>query len=196
MKTIHYFFLMTVATFLMAANCSNKDSEFYNDVFVTAPNLVSIVTSDIPEDKSIYINATIPQLLNVTNQTNPLDVFKTTGGATKMNFSYELEKENTDGTWDYVELTSANLATTNGVSQAGSFVLGIAVYNSATTNYEYNVGIQALMTGSYRLSFGYNSNSGNLVEFRSESINTNLFLNLSSTASALDGGGFYHFEIN
>jgi hypothetical protein len=196
MKTIKYFFFVAMATLLMAADCSNKDSEFYNDVFVAAPNLVTILTSDIPEDKSIYVNATIPRLLNVTNQTNPLDVFKTTGGATKMNFSYEIEKQNIEGEWEYVELTSANLVNTKGESEAGSFVLGSSIYNATTNDYEYNVGIQALTTGNYRLSFGYNSNSGNLVEFRSESSNTNLFLNLSSTAPALDGGGFYHFTIN
>ena len=55
MKTIQYFFFVAVATVLMAADCSNKDSEFYNDVFVTAPELVTVESSDVPEDQAVYV---------------------------------------------------------------------------------------------------------------------------------------------
>ncbi len=196
MKTIKYLFFVAMATLLMAADCSNKDSEFYNDVFVTSPNLVSITKSDIPEDQTIFINASIPKLLTVATLSKPLDIFKTTGGATKLNFSYELEKKNTDGNWEYIEFESSNVATTEGVSQIGSFVVGSAVFNAVTNNYEYQANIQNLLAGNYRLSFGYNSSSANIVEFRSESVGDNLFLNLDSPSTALDTQGYYLFTVN
>jgi hypothetical protein len=191
MKTIQYLFFVAMATLLMAADCSNKDSEFYNDVFVSKPGLVTLENTS----SSITVIATIPSLLEVDNQTNLLDIFKTTGGATKMNFSYVLEKQDIEGNWDYIEVPSANLVITKGECQTGSFIFGSAVYNSTTTNYEYSVGFQSLTSGNYRLSFGFNNNTGNLVSFRSESINNNLFLNLNTTAPLLDSGGFYPFTI-
>ncbi|WP_309642566.1 hypothetical protein [Flavobacterium sp.] len=196
MKTIQYFFFVALATILMAADCSNKDSEFYNDVFVSAPNLVTVTRSAIPEDQGVYVIATIPKLLNVTTMTHPLDIYQTTGGAAKLNFSYELEKENA-GAWDYVEITNAQIQVTKGAAQVDSFVFASTIYNTVTQSYEYQAGLQALPAGNYRLSFGYNSDANNIVELRSESINNNLFLNLNSpNTTDLDGSGYYHFTIN
>ncbi len=93
MKTIQYFFFVAVATVLMAADCSNKDSEFYNDVFVTSPDLVIIERSAIPEDRAVYVSASIPKLLNATNLTKPLDIYKTTGGASKLIFLMKLNSK-------------------------------------------------------------------------------------------------------
>ena len=195
MKTIQYFFFVAVATVLMAADCSNKDSEFYNDVFVTSPDLVIIERSVIPEDRAVYVSAAIPNLLNVNNLTKPLDIYKTTGGASKLNFSYEVEQQ-VDGEWEYIEITDAQLQIIKGTAQVGSFVLANAVYNSVNETYEYRVGLN-LPTGTYRLSFGYNSNANNIVELRSESINNNLFLNLNSpNTTDLNNEGYYNFTIN
>ena len=141
----------------MAADCSNKDSEFYNDVYVTVPDLVTVQPSLIPESQTIFINASIARFLTVANISNPLDIFKTTGGATKLVFSYELEKENTNGTWDYIEFSSANVATAIGESEVGSFVVGRCVYKPDTNLYEYQAGIQALNPGNYLMSFVNNS---------------------------------------
>ena len=201
MKTIQYFFFVALATVLMAADCSNKDSEFYNDVYISVPNLVAISRPDIPNSQAIIITATIKRFLMVSNIPNPLDIFKTTGGATKLVFSYELEKENTDGTWDFIEFTSENLATTAGESEVGSFVVGRCVYNPDTNFYDYQAGIQALAPGNYRLSFGYNSFDTNLIEFRSESVGNNLSVNIDSPAnspdmSILDVEGYYRFTVN
>jgi hypothetical protein len=180
----------------MAADCSNKDSEFYNDVFVTSPNLVTVQRSLIPESQTIFINASVPRMLTVPKLSKPLDIFKTTGGATKLIFSYELEKGNADGTWEYVEFSFANVLTSVGESQVGSFVVGSAVYNPDSDIYEYQAGIEALAPGNYRLSFGYNSTSTNLIEFRSDSSDNNLFLNLDSPVAILDVNGYYNFTVN
>jgi len=194
MKTVKYIFYVAVATLLMAADCSNKDSEFYNDVFVSVPNLVTVERSTLPE-MQVAVTAAIPRFLQVSNIPNPLDIFKTTGGATSMIFSFELEKENTDGTWDFIEFLPTNLSTISGESQVGSFVLAQCVYNG-TDSYDYEASIKGLSAGNYRLSFGYNSTATNIIEFRSESINNNLFLTLNSPTSLLDGSGNYRFTIN
>jgi hypothetical protein len=195
MKTIQTFFFVALATVLMAADCSNKDSEFYNDVFVSVPDLVKVESSDIPEDHSIYVNATIPLVLTVANMAHPLDIYQTTGGATHLNFSYEVEKE-TNGTWDYIEITDAQLQTSKGIAETGSFVFAKSVFDIATQSYQFHAGL-TLPAGNYRLSFGYNSNANNIVELRSESINNNLFLNLNSpNTTDLDGSGYYHFTVN
>ena len=183
-----------MATLLMAADCSNKDSEFYNDVFVSADNLVTVKTSVSPEVQ-VSITAVIPRFLQVSNISNKLDIFKTTGGATRMTFSFELEKENTDGTWDFIEFLPTNLSTISGESQVGSFVLAQCVYDG-TDLYDYKANIKGLSSGNYRLSFGYNSTATNIIEFRSESTNNNLFLTLNSPTSFLDGSGNYRFTIN
>lgn len=195
MKTVKYIFFVAVATLLMAADCSNKDSEFYNDVFVSVPNLVTVERSASPE-MQVAVTAAIPRFLQVSNIPNPLDIFKTTGGATSMIFSFELEKENTDGTWDFVEFLPTNLSTFSGESQVGSFVLAKCVYNAGTNFYDYQASIKGLSSGNYRLSFGYNSTATNIIEFRSESTNNNLFLTLNSPTSLLDGSGNYRFTIN
>jgi hypothetical protein len=196
MKTIKYFFFVAMATLLMAADCSNKDSEFYNDVYISAPNLVTVEHSLIPESQTIFVNASIPRVLTVANISRPLDIFETTGGATKLVFSYELEKGNSDGTWDYVEFALSNVLNSKGESEVGPFVTARAVYNSDSKVYEYQAGIQNLSPGNYRLSFGYNSISTNLIEFRSESFDNNLFLNLESPTTILDGNGYYNFTVN
>jgi hypothetical protein len=194
MKTIQYFFFVAVATVLMAADCSNKDSEFYNDVFVTSPGLVTIERSDIPENQAVYVNASVPKLLNAANLTKPFDIYKTTGSASKLNFSYEVEQL-VEGEWEYIEINVAQLQIIKGTAQVSSFVLGSAVYNSVNETYEYRVGLN-LPAGTYRLSFGYNSNANNIVELRSESINNNLFLNLNSpNTTDLNNEGYYNFTI-
>jgi len=196
MKTLQYFFFMALGTVLMAADCSNKDSEFYNDVFVSSPELVSVYTDDaLPTNPTITVEADIDRLLTIPGKTNPLDIFKTTGGATKLEFSYEIEK--LSGTeWIPVSIQNNQLGIDRGEAYGGDFVLGKCVYNLATDIYEYKVNISGLAAGSYRLSFGYNSLSTTDVEFRSESIGNNLFLNLNSRYSALDGAGYYQFTID
>ncbi|PWA04372.1 hypothetical protein DB895_11505 [Flavobacterium psychrotolerans] len=180
----------------MTVSCSNKDSEFYNDVFVNSPNLVSVeLVPDAMLKQTLYINANIPRYITEANQTNKLDIYKTTGGATRLYFSYELEKK-IDANWSIVGIADNQLTTINGEAFSGSFIYGSSIYNPATKIYEYRVGIKSLAPGQYRLSFGYNSNSTTDVEFRSESVGNNLFLNLNSTYSALDGGGYYSFTIN
>lgn len=195
-KTLQYFFLMAMGTVLMAADCSNKDSEFYNDVFVSSPELVSVSTDNtVAGSPMIVVEADIDNLLTVTGHARKLDIYKTTGGANKLEFSYEIEKIN-GSEWIPISIQDSQLTVDRGQAFGGDFVLGKCVLNSAQDAYEFKTKLSGLTPGSYRLSFGYNSLSTTNVEFRSESTGNNLFLNLNSRYSALDGGGYYPFTIN
>jgi len=194
MRTLYILFLVALATFLMAADCSNKDSEFYNDVFVSAPNLVTIARSVIPEEQTVFVIASVNRFLSITGQNNLLDIYKTTGGAVKLNFSYELEKQNNTN-WDDVTLSDNQLQIVKGEAVSGEFVDAFCVYNTANQTYESEVGITSLPAGNYRLSFGFNSDAITDIDFRSLSFNSNLFLNLKSSSVALNNQGFYLFTI-
>lgn len=196
MKTLKYLTLL-LTIIILTISCSNKDSEFYNDVFVASPNLVSVeLISDAMLKQTLYVNANVPRYITEEKQTNKLDIFKTTGGATRLYFSYELEKKIDATNWSKVEIADNQLTTVKGQAFSGSFIYGGSIYNPATNSYEYRVGIQSLASGQYRLSFGYNSSSTTDVEFRSDSLGNNLFLNLNSAYPALDSGGNYPFTIN
>jgi hypothetical protein len=192
MKAIKYICFVAMATLLMAADCSNKDSEFYNDVFVTTPVQFTVNSTG----QTLEIATSIPRRLEPTSLANPLDIYRTTGGATQLIFSYELEKQNTDGSWEFIEFTQSNISQISGQSEFGSFVVGAAVYDVSEENYDYQAVIQGLSAGSYRLSFGYNSTASGIVEFRSNSINNNLFLNLNSPVSFFNSGDYFTFSIN
>lgn len=197
MKTIQSFFFVALATILMAADCSNKDSEFYNDVFITTPNLVTVQPDlTLPIIPVVYIDATFSRYLTVPNHTRPVDIFKSSGGATRFNFSYEIEKQTTAGEWETYEISDSQVQVINGDSYTGFFVEGYSVYNTTNETYEYRAGLTNLPAGNYRLSFGYNSTSTTNVELRSVSVNNNLFVNIRSPYSELDGGGYYHFTFN
>lgn len=196
MKKLQYLFYGAMATILMAADCSNKDSEFYNDVYINAPELVDVEqqgtfnTGDI-----IWVNTNnFSRFLNEQGQSTPVDVYKTSGGAVTFTFSYLLEKENTSGAWDLIpvdNLVQSDLGNTFG----GDFVLAQAIYDAASQQYEYRGGIRLQTAGRYRLSFGYNNGVTSNVVLTSDSINNNLFVNISSYCSDV-ASGYYYFTVN
>lgn len=197
MKTIQSFFFVALATILMAADCSNKDSEFYNDVFITAPNLVTVQYDvSVPAVPVLYVNAIFSRYLTVPNHPRPIDLYVSSGGARAFNFSYELEKETAPDVWEVYEVTDSQIISGYGETYTGSFIEANAIYNSNNPSYEYIAGITNLPGGNYRLSFGYNSISTTDVELRSLSSGNNLFVNIKAPYSGLDAGGYYHFTID
>lgn len=198
MKTIQYFFFMVLATVLMAADCSNKDSEFYNDVFVKAPNLIEIETqSNYSVNDILWLNSdSFSRYLVQPNTAKMLDSFKTTSGALSYNFSYVIEKQVTGDEWAAVVLGSNLINQKGNSTEDEDFVNGTCVYNETTKNYDFRSGIKLTQTGVYRLSFGYNSTSTTGVELRSNSTNNNLYLNIDSNVAGLNGDGYYLFSVN
>ena len=192
MKKLQYIVLITVA--FLVSNCDTNDDGFYNNVFADIPNLVTIdahpTTYTVGE--KLYINADFSRYLN---DGALLDIFKTTG-ATQFAFSYVIEKQINATTWEVVTVNDSQLDIVKGNAHNGSYVFAICQYNTVDETYEYRVGFPLLSTGTYRLSFGYNSDSVNQVELRSLSPATRLILNINSAISGLDSGGYYHFTVN
>jgi hypothetical protein len=193
MKNLKHFFLLSCVS-IFSISCTNNDNQFYNVQYANATGLVTIQTQpSYSVNDILYVNASFSRYLYELNQPNLLDIYRTTGGATKYNFSYVLEKQNSSSGWSVV---NNPLTVVQGSAISGSYILGSCIYNPLSQNYEYKVGVPLLTTGNYRLNFGYNSNSNNSVELRSESTGNNLFLNIDSQISGLDANGNYSFTVN
>lgn len=192
MKKLHYILLIAVA--FLTSNCDTNDDGFYNNVFADVPNLVTMdAHSNVyTVGEKLYISADFSRYLN---DGALLDIFQTTG-ATQFAFSYVIEKQINATDWETVTVSDSQLDIVKGNAQNGSYVYGICEYNSTDETYEYRVGFPLLTTGTYRLSFGYNSGSTNSVELRSLSPATRLILNINSVFTGLNSGGYYTFTVN
>jgi hypothetical protein len=192
MKKLHYIILFAVA--FLVSNCDTDDDGFYNNVYIDVPNLVVMdphpTTYAVGE--KLFIEADFSRYLN---DGALLDVFQTTG-ATEFAFSYLIEKQINATTWEVVTVSDSQLDIVRGNAQNGSYVYGICEYNSVNQMYEYRVGFPLLSAGTYRLSYGYNSDSLNSVELRSLSPATRIILNINSLVAGVDADGFYHFTVN
>ena len=192
MKKIHCILLITVA--FLVSNCDTNDDGFYNNVFVDIPNLVSIEahSSTYTVGEKLYIDADFSRYLS---DGALLDIYKTTG-ATQFAFSYVIEKQISTTEWEVVTVNDSQLVIEEGDAQNGSYVYGICEYNATDESYEYRVGFPLLTAGTYRMSFGYNSDSPDTVELRSLSPATRLILNINSLITGLDANGYYNFTVN
>ena len=192
MKKLHYIILTTIA--ILVSNCDTNDDGFYNNVFIDVPNLVSIEspTTTYTVGQKLYVSSQFPRILN---DGALIDIFQTTG-ANEFVFSYVIEKQINATDWEVVTVNDSQLDIVKGNAQNGSYVYAICEYNTVSGLYEYRVGFPLLSTGTYRLSFGYNSDSKNSVELRSLSPATRLILNINSTITGLDGNGYYNFTVN
>ncbi len=192
MKKIHYILLIAVA--FLVSNCDTNDDGFYNNVFVDIPNLVSIEahSSTYTVGEKLYIEA--DDFKRYLSDGAPLDIYKTTG-ATQFAFSYVIEKQISTTEWEVVTVNDSQLVIEQGDAQNGSYVYGICEYNATDESYEYRVGFPLLTAGTYRMSFGYNSDSPDTVELRSLSPATRLILNINSLITGLDANGYYNFTV-
>jgi hypothetical protein len=192
MKKIHFIVLIFFA--FLVADCDTNDDGFYNNVFIDIPNLVSIEAhpSTYTVGEKLYINA---DFFRILNDGALIDIFQTTG-ATEFAFSYVIEKQVNATTWEVVSVNDNQLDIVKGNAQNGSYVYGICEYNSIDETYEYRVGFPLLSTGTYRLSFGYNSESIDKVELSSLSPASRIILNINSVITGLDANGFYNFSVN
>lgn len=197
MKSLQYLFLGGLATLLMAADCSNKDSEFYNDVFINSPNLITVEdNAPYSTGDNLVISANFPRAIQEVGQSTTIDLYKTTG-ATAFTFSYLLEKEVGAGQWSAIEIAQNNLVQNDGNTVAyGDFVLAQTVYDPVTETYRYRAGVQMVQPGAYRLRFTYNQEPSAAIVLTSDSSNGNIFATIFSSSADLDGGGYYYFTVN
>lgn len=194
MKTIQYFFLLTLGLF-MATSCDTNDDGFYNTVYLHSSNLIATDTQlSYSVGDHLYINSDFSRFQDEAGQTEALDIRKTTGNAEEFNFSYVLERKN-GANWELVEITTSQLDIIKGNAVSGAYIYGSAIYNPNNENYEYSVGMPLAQAGEYRLSFGYNSGS-NEVELISKSTGLNLSLTIFTTTNSINSEGYYLFTVN
>jgi len=191
MKTLKYTLFLTLITLLIS--CSKEDEEFYNAVYTTIPDLVSIeVQPNYEVNDILWINTnTFSRYLSEPNQTTPLDVYRTTNSQ-KFSFLYRLEKQ-VDGEWENVAVGN-NFVEEDGSMSIGNYVTANAIYNSNTETYEFRGGLLLTQTGQYRIGFfsGYNGSNFDII---SDSANRSTFLTIATTAINATGG-FYNFTVN
>lgn len=191
MKKSILFYIFILLPILIS--CSKEDEEFYNAVYTSIPNLVTVeVESSYSVNDILWINTNnFSRYLNQPNQTTPLDVFKTT----KSNyfvFSYRLEKKiNND--WENVAIGN-NYEVEKGRISTNVYITGYADFNATTNQYEHRGGIKLTQSGEYRLVFfeGYNGSNFDLI---SDSANNFTFLTINTTAVNLNGST-YNFVVN
>jgi len=193
MKTIKYILLLTVA--LLVSNCDTNDDGFYNNVYANIPHLVTIDphSANYTVGEKLYVSTDFSRYLNENGKT--LDIYETTG-ATQFTFSYMIEKQVDTQTWNPVTVSDNQLDIVKGHVQNDFFLLGICEYNTTSEKYEYRVGFPLLAPGTYRMSFGYNSESYTSVELQSVSPATRLILNINSLLDGIDAAGYYNFTVN
>ncbi|MET0758884.1 MAG: hypothetical protein ABWZ56_00575 [Flavobacterium sp.] len=194
MKTIKYFLLFTLGLFI-TTSCDTNDDGFYNTIYLHSSNLIATETQpSYSVGDNLYINANFSRYQEETGQTEPLDIYKTTGNAEEFNFSYVLERKN-GADWELVEITTSQLDIIKGNAVSGAYVFGSAIYNPNNENYEYRVGMPLAQAGEYRLSYGYNSGS-NEVELISKSTGLNLSMTIFSSTNSINSEGYYLFTVN
>jgi hypothetical protein len=193
MKKLNYILLISMA--LMLSNCDTNDDGFYNTVYVDVPHLVSIDphSTTYTVGEKLYVTADFSRYQNENGK--PLDLHKTTN-ADAFNFSYVIEKQVDAETWDIIYVNKNQLDIVKGDAENGSFIEGTCIYNTTDETYEYRVGFPLLTVGTYRLSYGYNSDSTTNVEIRSVSPAKNLIIKINSLVAGVDANGYYNFTVN
>jgi len=175
-------------------SCSKEDEEFFNAVYTTIPNLVTVeVQSSYNVNDVLWLNTNnFSRYLNQPNQTTPLDVFKTTQ-SNYFIFTYRLEKKINESEWENVSVGN-NFIAEKGRITTNVYVSGYADFNATTNQYEHRGGIRLTQPGDYRLIFfdGYNGSNFDLI---SDSANNFTFLTINTTAVNLSGTT-YNFTVN
>ena len=194
MKLLKYTAILALS--LLFSNCNTNDDGFYNSLFLDSTNLVQIETHPtFTVGDNIYLNADFSRYQAEAGQTEPLDIFKTTGNASEYTFSYLIEKEVSAGVWGVMTVNDSQLDIIEGDAQNGSYIFGHCIYNSTSESYKYNVGFPLLTAGQYRMSFGYNSSSATTVELRSQTAPGKFIINIRSAIPTVNSSGYYLFTV-
>ena len=181
----------------MISNCDTNDDGFYNDIFLDTSNLVQIETQPtFTVGDYIYLNADFSRYQTETGQTEPLDIYKTSGDAAEFTFSYIIEKEISTDVWEVQSVNDSQLGIIKGDAQNGSYIFGHCIYDATSESYKYRVGFPLLSAGKYRMSFGYNSTSPTAVELRSKPAPGKLVVNINSLVPTLNSSGYYLFTVS
>ena len=191
MKTIKHTLFLALIT--LSISCSEEDEEFYNAVYTTIPNLVSIeVQPNYAVNDVLWLNTNaFSNYLSEPNQTTLLDVYRTTNSQ-KFSFIYRLERQ-VAGNWEIVSVGN-NTVLDKGEMSIGNYITANAIFNSTTEEYEFRGGLRLTQAGQYRIGF-FSGHNGSNFDIISDSSNNSTFLTIATTANNVTNG-FYTFTVN
>ncbi len=195
MKNLRIPILFALASLLMAADC-NTDAEYYSDVYAVIPNIINVETQP-SFAVGDYLEINTDGFSRYEDELNgqSLDIYRSSGFAPSVSFTYVVEKLAGDF-WLPVDF-SASVQQIQGITSANEeFILARSVYNSQGEQYEYKARLPLMQTGSYRLRFNYSSQTVGIAQMRTDSDQKQLYVNITSTVPALNGGAFYNFTVN
>ncbi|MCX6185095.1 MAG: hypothetical protein NTX74_08715 [Flavobacterium sp.] len=196
MKKIPYI-SFALLSFVLLVACSNKDSEFFNEVTIQVPNQLVIDTqSSYTTQDTLWMHTAFSRYLPEENFTNLLDVYQSSGQAAGFQFAFILEKKATNGTWEFYALSANLIEELGDVQENDGYYTGLSVYNETAKTYDFRSGLKLTEAGEYRINFGYESLINRAVILRSLSQANNLVVNIRSTVQALDASGYYSFTVN
>lgn len=189
MKTIKILFLAIIG--MAAFTSCGDDDELYNSKNTSIPNLITIEHQNTyAVGDVLWLNTNFSRYQPEPNQTTPLDIFKTTGGAS-FSFAYGLEKKTGANAWTPIDIQ--NVIKDQGDAVADFFVVAESIYEPVSQNYKFRAGIPLSQTGEYRLIFGLAEVSQ--LELSSNNNNSkNTFLTIQTTANNLTAG-YYNFTV-
>ena len=131
MKKLSYLALLFVSFLL--ANCDTNDDTFYKTIYLEAGNNIVTFPATATYNVGDYFNvqADIPRYMPESGQSNLLDIYKTTGNATGIFFSYVIERKINATDWEVVTVNDSQLDINAGLAQNGAYVYGICQYDTA-----------------------------------------------------------------
>lgn len=189
MKNIKILFLLLIG-FALFTGCGDDD-EFYNSKYLALPDLIEIEHQEsFAVGDVLWLNTDFSRYQEEPNQTTPLDLFRTTGGAS-FSFAYGLEKKTGTNTWTQIDVQ--NIIEDEGSVTADFFVIAESIYDPISENYKFRAGIPLTEVGEYRLVFGF-SEVSYLEMSSNNSTADDTFLTIRTTTNNLTGG-YYNFTV-
>ena len=190
MKSIKLLFLAIVAMTVFSS-CGDDD-EFYNSKYVAIPELIQVERQNVYlVGEAIYVNTDFSKILNEPGFSTPLDIYKTTNGAS-FSFSFGLEKRNPDNTWSIVDLENKMIGDRGNIFD-GSYNIAECIYNPITETYQFRAGIPLQQTGTYRIFFGF-SDASRLELASNNDSEKSTYLNIKTTIKDLNDL-YYNFTV-
>lgn len=189
MKKLKFIFLTIIV--VAFTNCSDDD-ESTNSINIFAPNLIEIEHQPTYTINDIlWINSNFSRFLNQSSQSNPLDIYTTTNGAS-FGFSFGLEKKNPDNSWTPVNLENKIILNEGNISD-GYNNRAECIYDPTTQTYKFRAGIPLETATDYRIFFGYTGIY--LLELESNDIHENATHITINTSVTNAPNYFYYFSV-
>lgn len=182
MKTIKLY-TIAILGILSLVSCKNDD-EFYNSVYISVPDLITIDTpGSYAIGDNVAFHTDFSRYQEENGLTTQLDIYKTSQ-AESFGFAYRLEKETAPDVWTSVLLNE------------DEYSVAEAVYQSGTMTYKCDKSIALTSAGEYRLSFGESYTGNQSTDLISRNPSNKTSVRITTNANNLDSQGYYYFTVN